>query len=250
MSATLFRRRSLALSQSSVCHRPYSLVSSRPAIQRVGKPDPRIGRCASRASALWTNRSTVDLRRLQSHVSRPHEPSVPVSLRPSQARATRHQYRMTLPTDPVAAPKQNGREHLELPAPPGVLARDDHVRRPGAPTPGRLHAEQRQEHLHEHEPELGELHRASRRAGVHGDAVLSAGLGARSAAPMPTAAATASGARREDRQRPVNMNTGQQNNAACNNLVGTEPVNYAIVTKSGVPWRPPGPTRDSATRPW
>ena len=35
-----------------------------------------------------------------------------------------------------------------------------------------------------------------------------------------------------------NMNTGVQNNAACNDLVGPEPVNYAIITKSGTPVAP------------
>ena len=39
----------------------------------------------------------------------------------------------------------------------------------------------------------------------------------------------------------ANMNTGQQNNAACNNLVGPEPVNYAVVTKSGTPVAPARP---------
>jgi hypothetical protein len=38
-----------------------------------------------------------------------------------------------------------------------------------------------------------------------------------------------------------NSNTGVANNAACNNLVGPEPVNYAIVTKSGVPVAPARP---------
>jgi hypothetical protein len=38
-----------------------------------------------------------------------------------------------------------------------------------------------------------------------------------------------------------NSNTGQQNNDACNNLVGPEPVNYAVVTKSGVPVAPARP---------
>ena len=32
-----------------------------------------------------------------------------------------------------------------------------------------------------------------------------------------------------------NSNTGVANNAACNSLLGPEPVNYAIITKSGVP---------------
>ena len=35
-----------------------------------------------------------------------------------------------------------------------------------------------------------------------------------------------------------NSNTGVQNNAACNSLLGPEPVNYAIITKSGVPVAP------------
>ena len=38
-----------------------------------------------------------------------------------------------------------------------------------------------------------------------------------------------------------NSNTGVANNAACNNLLGPEPVNYAIVTKSGVPVAPARP---------
>ena len=38
-----------------------------------------------------------------------------------------------------------------------------------------------------------------------------------------------------------NSNTGVANNAACNDLVGPEPVNYAVVTKSGVPVAPARP---------
>ncbi len=38
-----------------------------------------------------------------------------------------------------------------------------------------------------------------------------------------------------------NLNTGAQNNAACQNTVGPEPVNYAIVTKSGHPVAPANP---------
>ena len=38
-----------------------------------------------------------------------------------------------------------------------------------------------------------------------------------------------------------NSNTGVANNAACNRVVGPEPVNYAIVTKSGVPVAPARP---------
>ncbi|HEX6761951.1 MAG TPA: hypothetical protein VF094_04035 [Gaiellaceae bacterium] len=38
-----------------------------------------------------------------------------------------------------------------------------------------------------------------------------------------------------------NSNTGVANNATCNNLLGPEPVNYAIVTKSGVPVAPASP---------
>ncbi len=38
-----------------------------------------------------------------------------------------------------------------------------------------------------------------------------------------------------------NMNTGQQNNDACNDLVGPEPVNYAVITKDGIPAGPPAP---------
>jgi hypothetical protein len=38
-----------------------------------------------------------------------------------------------------------------------------------------------------------------------------------------------------------NSNTGAQNNAACNNLLGPEPVNYAIITKNGVPVAPARP---------
>lgn len=38
-----------------------------------------------------------------------------------------------------------------------------------------------------------------------------------------------------------NLNTGVQNNAACQNLVGPEPVNYAIVTQSGKPVAPANP---------
>jgi hypothetical protein len=38
-----------------------------------------------------------------------------------------------------------------------------------------------------------------------------------------------------------NSNTGQANNAACNSLVGGEPVNWAMITKSGVPVAPARP---------
>ena len=38
-----------------------------------------------------------------------------------------------------------------------------------------------------------------------------------------------------------NMNTGAQNNEACNDLVGPEPVNYAVITKDGVPAASPRP---------
>ena len=38
-----------------------------------------------------------------------------------------------------------------------------------------------------------------------------------------------------------NSNTGVANNAACNSLLGPEPVNYAIITKSGVPVAPARP---------
>ncbi|HEY7397772.1 MAG TPA: hypothetical protein VH538_05685 [Gaiellaceae bacterium] len=38
-----------------------------------------------------------------------------------------------------------------------------------------------------------------------------------------------------------NMNTGQENNEACQDLVGPEPANYAVITKDGVPVAPPRP---------
>lgn len=38
-----------------------------------------------------------------------------------------------------------------------------------------------------------------------------------------------------------NDNTGQFNNSACENAVGDEPVNFAFITKSGVPGGPPSP---------
>jgi hypothetical protein len=38
-----------------------------------------------------------------------------------------------------------------------------------------------------------------------------------------------------------NMNTGIFNNSACENAVGDEPVNFAFITKSGVPGGPPSP---------
>jgi hypothetical protein len=38
-----------------------------------------------------------------------------------------------------------------------------------------------------------------------------------------------------------NQNTGTFNNSACENAVGDEPVNFAFVTKSGVPGGPPSP---------
>jgi hypothetical protein len=40
---------------------------------------------------------------------------------------------------------------------------------------------------------------------------------------------------------PENMNTGEENNADCQNIVGPEPVNYAIITKSGHPVAPASP---------
>ena len=67
------------------------------------------------------------------------------------------QYRVTLPTDPVAPPKQDGtgstwnfqlRPAFWL----GMIMCDDQ----DAPQSGRdLHARQRPEHLHEHEPDVG-----------------------------------------------------------------------------------------------
>jgi len=38
-----------------------------------------------------------------------------------------------------------------------------------------------------------------------------------------------------------NSNTGVANNSACNNIVGPEPVNYAVITKNGIPVAPPRP---------
>ena len=38
-----------------------------------------------------------------------------------------------------------------------------------------------------------------------------------------------------------NMNTGQQNNEACQDLVGPEPANYAVITKDGIPAASPRP---------
>jgi hypothetical protein len=40
---------------------------------------------------------------------------------------------------------------------------------------------------------------------------------------------------------PVNMNTGQPNNPACQDSQGPEPVNWAAITKSGVPAAPANP---------
>jgi len=40
---------------------------------------------------------------------------------------------------------------------------------------------------------------------------------------------------------PVNMNTGQANNIACQNINGPEPVNWAAITKSGIPAAPANP---------
>jgi hypothetical protein len=42
-----------------------------------------------------------------------------------------------------------------------------------------------------------------------------------------------------------NSNTGQPNNDTCNGLVGPEPVNYAIITKSGHPNAPADPLRQT-----
>ncbi len=39
----------------------------------------------------------------------------------------------------------------------------------------------------------------------------------------------------------LNQNTGQFNNSVCENAVGDEPVNFAFITKSGVPGGPPSP---------
>src|SRR5260370_18028830 len=39
----------------------------------------------------------------------------------------------------------------------------------------------------------------------------------------------------------VNSNTGQNNNSACLNTAGIEPVNFAFITKDGVPPGPPSP---------
>ena len=48
-----------------------------------------------------------------------------------------NQYNLTLPTDPVGcAEAGRDRQHVELPAPSGLLVRDGHVRRPGRAEPG------------------------------------------------------------------------------------------------------------------
>ena len=39
----------------------------------------------------------------------------------------------------------------------------------------------------------------------------------------------------------VNSNTGVPNNTACSNIVGPEPVNYAVITKNGIPVAPARP---------
>ena len=42
-----------------------------------------------------------------------------------------------------------------------------------------------------------------------------------------------------------NQNTGQNNNAACLNTVGIEPVNFAFITKNGVPQAPANPVEST-----
>jgi len=44
----------------------------------------------------------------------------------------------------------------------------------------------------------------------------------------------------------VNMNTGQELNSACQKIVGVEPVNFAFITRSGVPQAPPSPVNATA----
>jgi len=44
----------------------------------------------------------------------------------------------------------------------------------------------------------------------------------------------------------VNDNTGQQLNPACQEIVGLEPGNYALITRSGVPQGPPNPVNATA----
>ena len=47
----------------------------------------------------------------------------------------------------------------------------------------------------------------------------------------------------------TNMNTGVDNNAACVNTVGIEPVNFAFLTKSGVAQSPATPLNGNHFKP-
>ena len=115
-----------------------------------------------------------------------------------------------------------------------------------------LQAGQRHQHLRQPEPEQLAVLRPRPGPGLHGDAVLSAGLGRRPAGVGCTATQWCAALNIDTFQN--NENTGQFNNTDCLNTVGPEPVNFAFLTKNGVrprpPTRAPGALRPgSAARP-
>ena len=124
---------------------------------------------------------------LRGTVHRPRRAVAAVLLERCPDRATLTSIISRLPNDPPTPPNDNGTggtwnfqlhpafwfgmAHVRRPV--GAQRRWKRCCRPSNP----LHARQRQEHLRQHQSELGEVHGQDPRNGVHGDAVLSAWLG-------------------------------------------------------------------------
>ena len=89
-------------------------------------------------SALCTERDNPWTYDENTYVSGHDEPSVALLLDDPGLGQFEPATTVTLPTDPAAAAEaRRHRQHVELPAPPGLLVRHDHVRRPVCAEPGR-----------------------------------------------------------------------------------------------------------------
>jgi hypothetical protein len=152
-------------------------------------------------------------------------------------------YNLTLPTDPVAAPLQNGTGSTwNFQLHPafwfGMAMCDDQ----DAPNPGIACPADSDTNIHK----STNPHSADYLGTAPGDAFMEMqfyppGWG-------PVSCTDANGVNDGKWCAALNIdsvqsnsNTGQANNAACNNLLGPEPVNFAIITKSGTPVAPARP---------